>query len=832
MSAFHTPRFLRGVAVLATDDGLLIEGLASPLLLGGTLALTILPKLITLLDGRNTLEFIANSYFPAVPLSYIAECISALSNWGLLETADHVDYDEGYDTAFLRRLVTGRSVSTSTGSVINRLRTHSVRIVRSATYPAWAELLSTLLVNSRISDSKPTADLALDNHDKPVLYICLYSNLESQSLDSSYLPLFPGSETLHVSIDESADSAEVGPCTPGSAANYRAGWPLPLPAQLDALRPITPDALGTLASFVARDVLLRVGVPEIGPGKATIIRYAIGTWQSEPIHRLHSQSNAKNTQSLPSNQFEGVRALAKLPSSPIVALFENAVAIDSRAGLSQTAAERFGDVITHRQIDTRRFLNSRRIILPPLAIDLNSTIPEILENFDSGPGRLDLEHLACLLALISGVRDSTNLRTLERWLPSAGNLGSVECCVVVRDVKGLEAGCFEYLQEEPCLVSRQMHDNIGATGLMQSILGRPIDQLPCALIILVGGFHKLNPKYGAFGFKLAYLDAGVAISQMRMLAACMSLSARVAPSWDDHVVEEHFRLRVPGEFCTAVVEVHGEGSHLASMSDFSVAQQHGMTPQEVSAQRPAYSVGTSMQNIIEDLYRNTRRSLEVARPKPPITQITTEIIPLSESVELPRSAGSRMTLGRVLRTRSSVRSFSTGTVPIEFLSALLDAASEKDRGEWNMSNEKGDYLKFLVLLKSSLGGYQVYEQSYHSPPKLQTRRIAREELRQLYVQPDFEAAPLHLAILADVDYACSLHGAYGYTQLLMRAGAAGHRCWMTAVSLGLVGCIVAGVIREAADRLLHDDEKRSNLLLAFCAGFPQNGEPRMEEGET
>jgi hypothetical protein len=97
--------------------------------------------------------------------------------------------------------------------------------------------------------------------------------------------------------------------------------------------------------------------------------------------------------------------------------------------------------------------------------------------------------------------------------------------------------------------------------------------------------------------------------------------------------------------------------------------------------------------------------------------------------------------------------------------------------------------------------------------------LSYEEMKTLFVQPEYAAAPFVIWIAGNLAAACFAQGGHGHRQLLFRAGAAGHRLWLASLGLGLRGSSFAGLIPGAARTLLDLDGYKRASLFAFAAGF-------------
>lgn len=96
MNQYGHPAVATGLAVIRTDDGLLIEGGPSRRLFTGTAAHHVLPRLLPLLDGHTSLAAVADA--TCLPVEQVAQAVALLRRSGLLHDgpADHGDSADAF----------------------------------------------------------------------------------------------------------------------------------------------------------------------------------------------------------------------------------------------------------------------------------------------------------------------------------------------------------------------------------------------------------------------------------------------------------------------------------------------------------------------------------------------------------------------------------------------------------------------------------------------------------------------------------------------------------------------------------------------------------------
>ena len=73
-------------------------------------------------------------------------------------------------------------------------------------------------------------------------------------------------------------------------------------------------------------------------------------------------------------------------------------------------------------------------------------------------------------------------------------------------------------------------------------------------------------------------------------------------------------------------------------------------------------------------------------------------------------------------------------------------------------------------------------------------------------------------MIGNLAAACASEGAFGHRRLLLQAGMAGHRIWLAALSIGLSGSLIAGLIPGVARRQLFLDGFREASLFGVAVG--------------
>jgi SagB-type dehydrogenase family enzyme len=141
--------------------------------------------------------------------------------------------------------------------------------------------------------------------------------------------------------------------------------------------------------------------------------------------------------------------------------------------------------------------------------------------------RLELPVLAGILERVGGIRtkrvqtSASRRDKVQRWIPTGGNLGSVEIFVQSRRVEGLEPGWYFY--------QAATHD---LAWLQGNLAVGPHPEAP-VLLVLAAAHARVRRKYGALAYRIVHLDAGVALAQLLAVASGYGLRAYPILAWDD-----------------------------------------------------------------------------------------------------------------------------------------------------------------------------------------------------------------------------------------------------------------------------------------------------------
>jgi SagB-type dehydrogenase family enzyme len=454
-------------------------------------------------------------------------------------------------------------------------------------------------------------------------------------------------------------------------------------------------------------------------------------------------------------------------------------------------------------------LNSARVILPQTQVRLHvSAISLLLSRQPSNSPRLNLTTIACLLNLSAGLKPVSG-KGPHRWVPSGGNLGSIEAFLIARQIDGIAPGAYLYMPEQHALARLNQRGTDHVEAVLTTVC--PEDSAP-ALLVFAGGYGRIARKYGAFAYKLLHLDAGVSSSQLLLVAAAMSVPVESVSGWNPIGLGGALAMRHLHEVCAQVFRIApsltGIPHPAGTSNESNVATSSEL---ELLAELPS-------ERLVEHLMSD---SLLVGERLP--TRI--KLFPKLRRLRLKRSllgpSAAEATLGSVLNTRSSIRRFAKRPICAADLQLIVRAA---------LANNvmAGAPLTASVLVRT-VEGLEAGVYVYHAPSaalKWKRNALPDYQMRLMFFQSAYEETPVIVWISGDVGQVAGGRDG-GYQTLLVRAGLLGHRLWMASVCVGLSGVLVAGITAEVGaeyDELIPPNE---TSLIAFLCGYA----PTTSEGE-
>ncbi|GIH89445.1 TOMM precursor leader peptide-binding protein [Planobispora siamensis] len=514
------PRLVPGLVTLPLPDGLLVEGTPTRQALRGTAARELIPRLLPELDGRRRLPELAADL--DLPPGHLHQAISLLYTCGMLEDADGPEIPEGtpeHIATFLTRSIDSSRVNISGGDAVRRLARSGVALAIDD--PALAGAVRRLLLAAGVGRVEPWGggdgvDLVLSSGGRaadagvPVLPI---------HLDGDIAWLGPYVDTSFTACADCVTAQreaarEEGPATldPGHAAD-------------------------TAAALIAADVvalLSRVGSTHVLHG---LVRVDLGTWlqRSYPLAALPGCPRCTGGGD-------------PEPGVPVALAYEESVSFPPRRLTNPRDHQihyRPGNLAL--QVECKRWPSARYVELPDEPDTVFGPVPAGTHVPD--PRRIDAVTLGALLRRAGGLRDDgpDAARKVQRWAPTGGNLGSAQLHVIARDVSGLDPAVYGYRIDTHRLADLSWADPHA-----------PIAGLPDAeaVIVITGALARVGSKYSTFAWRVLHLDAGVALTQLRLVAADRGLATRVVQAWDDAALTRLLSVDPDEEPITAVLAIN------------------------------------------------------------------------------------------------------------------------------------------------------------------------------------------------------------------------------------------------------------------------------------
>ncbi|WP_018680254.1 nitroreductase family protein [Actinokineospora enzanensis] len=521
------PRLARGLVVIPTEHGLIVDGTPQRSLLPGGIVSEVIESLLPLLDGtRDTTSLCAAADLRPSQLDRI---LTLLDDHGVIE---HVPPDappprwmaEHAATYFSRnRAATGghRCVE-ELAEVLGRAHVLLVAPPCLAE-PITADLLATGVGSVVVRSSPVSVTDRLTPADVAAVH-------DGTGFDAFVSRTDPGTRVLRFAL--TGGRAELGPVFTDEYTTcvrcFRQGY--------SALPPNTDDpgpAGEILAAMVVKEVL-------------ALLAWAFPPQDGRRL-TLFSQPG------LPPERYD----VAPEPGCPRCLSAGTPAEIYEwqmeRAPVGQTWPGT-PSALEHRQLAA---LQLRREVLPfgpRLRLAGMDGAPEPRARLDAGewtaddePVPLDALVVAAILARVAGLRQEP----VDRWAPSAGNLASVELFVLTDPgFFTLPGTVFKYddLQHELVTV------HAGTTPLAEHLRSTDLD--PAVALVFVGNIGRLRVKYGDFAYRLTHLDAGCATTQLAAVCAGYGVEVAFASRWSSELGVA-IELDVNDEIVTTVAGIGG-----------------------------------------------------------------------------------------------------------------------------------------------------------------------------------------------------------------------------------------------------------------------------------
>jgi len=186
---------------------------------------------------------------------------------------------------------------------------------------------------------------------------------------------------------------------------------------------------------------------------------------------------------------------------------------------------------------------------------------------------------------------------------------------------------------------------------------------------------------------------------------------------------------------------------------------------------------------------------------------------------LPEPAEDGFEIADVLARRRAARQFAMTAIPLDAVSAILASAMRADAADWPAESAAGIELTcFLLAWRVDTLPAAIYRYATAGHELITHARIPAAPAAQLLRQPEFGQAAAFIEVVGNLAAAVESQGSHGYRQLLVRAGAAGHRAWLAAVAAGLSGCVFEGLLPLRFKQAVGTDGFTAVRLVATAIG--------------
>lgn len=168
-------------------------------------------------------------------------------------------------------------------------------------------------------------------------------------------------------------------------------------------------------------------------------------------------------------------------------------------------------------------------------------------------------------------------------------------------------------------------------------------------------------------------------------------------------------------------------------------------------------------------------------------------------------------------TRAATENFVDTPLETEALVQICRSVHSADLELWPEVAKKSP-LRVLIALRN---GASLASGMYEDGPDSLSLLVAVDDpdfLDGLVLQPEFATASAIIVVAGSLAGAIEVDGEHGYRLLLDRAGAAGQTAWLSSIVEGLDGCVFAGLLPAALNKLLGFDGFYRTQLLAFAVG--------------
>jgi len=545
------PALRAGLTMYELESGLVIDGGPKPLWFRGARAADALRLVISRLEGSRDIPAIASVTGLSVPL--VKGIVGLLSAKGVLqEGADPEPLPVDTDSwCYVARGLSRTEAFANTVDAVNAMAKTRLQVVGSdlTARPLVQQVKKSPFL--RQVDHSTGDGAAGDGAagDETLVVLCLkgeapIGTIPFQDVDVENLPI--------LLVNRFGSRYFVGPyLEPGgrpcincaSTAIREAAW------SPDSAEP-SPWHVEAACALIVNDIMHTVGRFGRATDPSTVVEHDMARWISRPF----VVSAAPGCQRC----YPGAEEVPDSKTLRVVLDYEARVAIRPRRWFypaqhrthyeEPTLALQTHEPSEHAANDVKLSVASKSLLADPLG-----------RSEQVGPA----DRAAALLHMTMGVRRiAEEDQPPDRWAASAGNLGAVTAYCLLREVAGVPDGAYRYDGPDHRLIALRV--GIGQEALWDDYQCEPGPaNPPAALIALVADLEKLGAKYGLKAHRLAWLDVGSTLGQMRAVGALIGLSVRPLSQWHDALWASGLGIDRRTQVVGAITAILGAGGSSA-----------------------------------------------------------------------------------------------------------------------------------------------------------------------------------------------------------------------------------------------------------------------------
>jgi SagB-type dehydrogenase family enzyme len=442
----------------------------------------------------------------------------------------------------------------------------------------------------------------------------------------------------------------------------------------------------------------------------------------------------------------------------------------------------------------------KSLVALPEPADSGLSLAEVLRaytparTFASEP--LSISELGALLHHTNGVTDSALIdRAVQRRAaPSAGALYSGEVYVIAQQVRGLEAGLYNYAVAQHRLV--RLREGPLLEKLADSLEDSVTVKHAAAAIVLSNVFGRYTHRYANRGYRYALIDSGHIGENLRLTGSALGL-ADVSPLrfWDDSLNE---LLGLDGR-SEAVCALHLVGREGAAKQAEARAIEPSFEEKQKSAPLETAIQSASLIERFHEASKLQPANKTAADSTAPAMHSKHSDLEKAELVELPSPTPSAMRVTSAIRKRRSARAFDPLPVSPADLSFVLQAA------QGNLALERAAGVELDLVVHAVVGvepGVYRYQPASHQLAAIRKGELRKEMVAACLRQAKAGSAAVGFVMAARLDTARSGLGGRRYRDLLIESGAIGQRIYLSAEAVGLAARNLAAYQDDRFNELL------------------------------